>query len=310
MTKLIVAALMAALVLAAVPAAEAKAPRLTEDNDKFVLENDAVRVWFQGKKPMLKVFPAGNDSNESAYEYRFTEVVEYRDVDADGAPSNQEILSSLNLNAASGWVVERSESEENVTLNLTLTAPVRPGRLDANVTLPDMDATVSIVFHIFSEDRTVDNVSVPVTAIKYDFIVSSWPTVGGELGRLALESRVTGNLTADNATDGGSATVHSTNDTELGALTWVSNATGVTTEGENVTVPVVTRIAKIEDGMSRIVFTYDAPDLASLVHDPTIGTSGDVAESGSDDDGRCAVPAGGVLVVAVVAVAALVARRR
>lgn len=309
MTKLTVAILVTALLLAAVPAAGAQAPRLTEENDKFVLENDAVRVWFQGKKPMLKVFPAGNDSNESAYEYRFTEVVEYRDVDGDGAPSNQEVFSSLNLNAASGWDVQRSESEDNITLNLTLTAPVRVGRLDTNVTLPDTDATVSIVFHIFSEDVTIDNVTVPRTAVKYDFIVSSWPSVGDDLARLALESRVTGNITMDDATEGGSATVTTTNDTEIGALTWVSNATGVTTDGENVTVPVVTRIAMAEEGTSRVVFTYDAPDLTTLVHDPTIGTSGgDPSESGAENGNG--VPGAGMLIVAVVAVAAIVARRR
>ena len=291
-------------------AAVGKKPEASEDGDKIVLANDYVRVWFQGKKPMLKVFPA-NESNASAYEYHFTDLVEYRDVDGDGGPSNQEVVASLALNRANAWNVTRSEGEGNVTLNLTLVAPVRlaPGvQLPQNVTSPSGVANVSIVFHVFEETTTIDNVTVPRTAVKYDLVVSSWPFVNANVNRLALESLVGGMLELDNSTGLEGATVVA-NDTELGALTWVSNATGYTANG-TVDVPVRANVALEEGNMSRLVFTYDAPGLTGLVHDPTIGTSGTAAESGSGEEGGNAVPAPALVLVAMATVAAALVMRR
>ena len=318
MTMKIIAIVTAALLAAAIPgAAEAAEPQAREDDDKFVLENDFVRVWFQGKKPMLKVFPANasEDDNESSFFYKFTDLVEYRDVDSDGAPSQNEVLASLNLDKASAWTVNTSEEGDAVVLNLSMDAPVKLGRsnLTDNVSVPERDASISLVFTIRSGASTInasgENVTVPATSIKYDLYVHSWPFVNAELGRLALETKVTGDLDYDNATN--SANV-STNGTSVGALSWTSNATGVTTDGENVTVPVRTAITQGLDNETAITYTYDAADLASLLHDPTVGTTTtpeSLEESAGDDDKRVPMP-GVLLLVAVVAAAALVIRRR
>ena len=46
------------LVLAGLASAAGEPPKSSEEKDKFVLANDVVQVWFQGKKPMLRLLPA------------------------------------------------------------------------------------------------------------------------------------------------------------------------------------------------------------------------------------------------------------
>lgn len=315
-TATILTTFLLALALGAPQAAAA--PKLSEDDDKFVLENDHVRVWFQGKKPMLKLLPAASD--EASYQYDFTSVVEYRDVDGDGAVSKSEVVSSLDLHGASDWVVERSETEDAVVLNLTLTAPVKLGRGDlpagGEVPLPDRDASISLVFTIHGAATMLDagglNVSIPATSIKYDFLVHAWPFANAELDRLALETRVHGDVELENATGLDGAEVL-TNGTAVGALSWTTLAQGDTTDGARIDVPVRTAVQSDGDGATLITYTYDAADLVTLVHDPTVGvtpTAESIAEGGAPADNN-PVPGAGVLVaVAVVGATALALRRR
>lgn len=323
-------AISAALLVATLAGATAK-PALDEDEDKLVLANDHVRVWFQGKKPMLKVFPADAADEENAtgaFGYKFREIVEYNDVDGDGLPAKNEVVASLDLDRASTWSVAREVGEDNVTLTLTLVAPVRLGKdlglptdnatgnATSDVTLPgrDVPANVSIVFRIFETETTIDNVTVPETAVKYDLVVASWPFVNAELNRLALEIKVTGDLEVD---EEGEATVEA-NGTAVGALTWVTTAVGNTTEGETIDVPVEVATAGDDEGSTRLVFTYDAPRLASLVHDPTVGTTGGAGyetggptgTDGGESTGSGVPGPAFALVVAGIAAAAFGLRRR
>lgn len=324
MRQAIIPALIAAALLAATVPAGAAAPKAREEGDKLVLENDHVKVWFQGKKPMLKVFPAGNESG--GYGYKFDQVVEYRDIDGDGLPSEQEVIARLSLSSASAFEVNATEEEGRAVLNLTLTSDVKFTGAKAldNVTggapLPktgaERTATVHLNFTVWSEDATVDanntTITVPVTSVKYDFAVSSWPFVDAQNDRLALDMQLQG----DAKTGGdGNATVEA-NGTRVGALTWTTEAQGVTASGENVTVPVKAKVGAGND--SRIVFTYDAPNLATLVHDPTLGVADAQSDGGEATDGTStttggsnkAPGAGVALVVGAAGVVALAARRR
>lgn len=315
---------VAMLALAATGTAAATAPELKEDGDKFVLQNEHVSVWFQGKKPMLKVFPAALDGNESAgYGYKFTDVVEFRDLDGDGAPSQGEVVARLNLEKAASYQVERIETDDMVVLNLTLTGAVtlgKQGLVDQDVALPDRDAVVSLVFTLRSASATLEvdgvNVSVPATSVKYDFLVSQWPFVDADAHRLALETVVTGALETDNATvesDAvGAATVQG-NETALGVLTWLNTATGTTANGTAVEVPVKTKITAGANE-TRVTYTYDAAGLVTLLHDPTVGvmSTESVVEAGTDAIGEKlnTVPMPGIaLGAAVVGAAAAVLRR-
>lgn len=311
----------AALLVVAVPGG-AKPTRISEDNDKIVLENDHVKVWFQGKKPMLKVTAVGNES--ASFDYKFTQISEYRDIDGDGIPSGSEIIARLQLEKASAFDVNTTQIEGGVVLNLSITAPVKLTGSSAleNLTLPNRTATVHIVFTLRDEDATLDangtSIPVPAASIKYDLIVESWPFVDATRDRLALETRVTGKVDVAEGGAPGAATVGA-NNTTIGALTWVSTAQGRTTAGADVDVPVKTafKTDATEANVTLVVFTYDAPDLASLVHDPTVGVASaeptqDATGSG-DADAKTVkdVPALGMAaLVAVAATAAIALRRR
>lgn len=324
--------ILALLCALAVAAPAVAAPKSTEEGDKVVLQNDHVTVWFQGKKPMLKVIPTANATAEGnasgAYGYKFTEVVEYRDVDGDGAPSSNEVVASLNLDKASAWTVNRSETPEGgVVLNLTLKGPVKMGPKtdgvplpqDVNLSLPDREADVGLVFTLHDGATTVQagdgNVTVPGTSVKYDFVVNKWPFVDATATRLALVMHVEGalELVSEGGVEG--ATV-AANQTQVGVLAWLPTAQGNTTSGQTIEVPVTTS-ATAEGNVTRLVHTYDAPGLASLVHDPAIGvtpTEEAMAPAGTDDpagEDRNTVPGPAfALALAGFALVALALRRR
>lgn len=320
-------ALCAAMLAFAATASAAAAPELREDGDKFVLENEHVTIWFQGKKPMLKVFPAALAGNESAgYGYKLAEVVEYRDLDGDGAPTQPEVVARLNLEKASAYEVERVETDGSVVLNLTLRAPVtlgKPAVLDQDLALPDREAVVSFVFTLRSETVTLEasgaNVTVPATSVKYDFVVAQWPFVDAQAHRLALETIVTGTLDSENLTLEGDAVGGATvqgNETAVGALTWLNVASGTLENGTEVEVPVKTKIAA-QGNATRVTHTYDAAGLATLLHDPTVGV---ISAEGLDDaaletigDKLNTVPAPGLalgLAAVGTAAAIMIGRRR
>ncbi|HUR69077.1 MAG TPA: hypothetical protein VM370_07505 [Candidatus Thermoplasmatota archaeon] len=308
-------------------------PKMSEDKDKFVLQNDHVSVWFQGKKPMLKVMPASAPEGAEAvngFAYTFTSVVEYRDLDANGVVGANEVVASLDLHKASAWnVTSASAPDGAVTLDLRLVAPVKLGKGDLvpegapvalpnGTPLPTRDASIGLVFTIRDAATTIDaggvNATVPATSVKYDFVVDSWPFVDAAQDRLALVSKVTGALEAQNATGVEGASV-AANGTDVGALSWTTIATGNTTKGETIDVPVKATMEADAAGETTLTYTYDAADLATLVHDPTIGvvpteaaleSAADTATGALKD-----VPAPGVALAAVgVAAAALVVGRR
>ncbi len=316
--------LMTTLALAIAPLAGAAAPsaKVSEDKNKLVLENDHVKVWFQGKKPMLKVFPSGQDGeNESTgYGYKFTRLVEFRDLNGDGVPSAAEIVGTLNLHSASAFNVSQVQTDGSATLNLTLTDTVKfNGPLgDSGMPRSDAAATISIVFHIrdATETMTVDNVTfdVPRTAIKYDLIVAHWPWLDASADRLALEMDITGTLDADLESEVASASVGG-NGTEVGALTWLKTADVVLANGSAAVTNVTTSMSLASENMTRLVFAYDTPGFQSLVHDPTIG----VAESDSTTGGTTGnetggkskpVPGPGVAFLVAAAVGAVALSRR
>lgn len=330
---LLPASLAVAVLAAFIPAGAASPPEAREDGDKLVLQNDHVTVWFHGKKPMLKVFPTGNGS--ASFGYHFHEVVEYRDLDNDGLPSQAEIVARLSLEKASSFEVNiTNEADGAVLVNLSLDAPVRLGGggnpLLENVSVPDRDASIVLSFAIRDRAVTVDagdvDVEVPETSIKWDFAVKAWPFVDAARNRLALDMKVDGEAVQEGAL-GSTAAEVSTNGTAVGILTWTTSAVGTTAAGEDVDVPVKVKLAAQAAGdaatgeadanatATRIVFTYDAADLETLLHDPTIGVV--KASEGVDDVGETIadkvneVPAPGLFaLVAVVCLAATGLRRR
>lgn len=324
-TSVITLLAVVALAFAGFASAAGSAPKISEDNAKFVLSNDQVQVWFQGKKPMLRVLPgdATSENATGAFTYKFLDVVEYRDLDGNGAPSQGEVVSSLNLDRAEGWKVERTETDGSVVLNLTLTDT--PKLAKADLPKPPIDlptaqaATVGLVFTLRGEDAVIEaapvvNLTVKATSIKYDFLVKSWPFVDAANNRLALEAVVTGVAKGANLTGVNEAAVASANGTALGQLSWTTTAQGTSDAGAIVPVPVRATLSAAESGSTSIVYSYDAPGLKALAHDPTIGLAPAALQSTGGVPGAGTLkpsPAPGVLLaIGGVAVAAYALRGR
>jgi hypothetical protein len=325
-------AAVALLALAGGAAAAGAPPTVSEDNARFVLANDHVKVQFEGKKPTLRILPAdAKDANATgAFTYRFLDVVEYRDLDNNGAPSPGEVVATLNLDRADGWKAERASTDGAAILNLTLADDAKaanaPDLPKPPVGLPaDRAAQVSLVFTLRGDDATlpagVASLPVRASSVKYDLVVTKWPFLDAANDRLALESDVTGGVKGTNATGVETAAVATANGTAVGSLSWTTLAEGKTAAGATVAVPVHAALQPQSDatgaatGVTRLVFTYDAPGLASLVHDPTIGlfpTTVLGLDGGVAGAGTLKPTPGPGLVVAVgaAAVGALALRRR
>ncbi len=337
------ATLIAAVVAtASLAAGAAVKPTFKEEPNKFVLDNEVVTVWFQGKKPFLRLAPAGvpvedGDGCERAVAgnaapaaracaltLRMRELVEYRDVDDDGLPSATETVARLDFDAASGWKVEHVSDADSVVLNLTLDAPVKIGAgplAPQDLALPDRNAVVSLVFTIRSAAAEVRSgdvvVPVPATAIKFDVIVTKWPFVDAASNRLALETSVSGALEPKES-GGIAATDVEVVGASIGRVTWPTVAQGTTASDKDVDVPVRAEWrlgpsekedARSASNASRLVLTYDAPDLATIVHDPTVG----IAEVASEESAkevpnlveRLRTPAPGAIALGVAAAIAV-----
>ncbi|HEX2021658.1 MAG TPA: hypothetical protein VHH36_03045 [Candidatus Thermoplasmatota archaeon] len=336
MNRIVPLTIVLALAIGGIAAAAAKTgPKAREDSDKIVLENDEITVWFQGKKPMLHVFATGagavNGTPPVGYQYKMRDVVEYRDIDANGLPDPTEVLARLSLEKASAFEVNTTDVEGGVVLNLTLEAPVQiAGGLPVpdqapGVAVPDRTARVTLSFAIRGEDTVLSvggaNLTVPENAVKYDFVVEKWPWTDASNGRLALDVQVVGVTDAVTFAGLSGLAVEGANGTKLGAVTWTETAQGVTADGAEVEVPVKTKVVADADAANassatRIVHTYDAGNLQTLVHDPVLGVaSAQGSLDGANDtqevaDKVDAIPGPGVaLGVLALAAVALLARR-
>lgn len=308
-----------ALALALVGAAAGAAPEPTvkDEDDKVVLANAAVTVWFQGKKPMLKIFPTSGDGEADGFEFKFDRLVEFADANADGIAQDDEVRAFLNLHSASDWTVETTSTATEATLALTLDAPLKL-KAPADVDIPEVPqdqitGNVTLVFHIFGETVQVpgpNETTVPMetTKVKYDLAVNSWSWVDEANDRLAL----IGTTSAELESTGDAAATVNAEDAEVGLVAWLPTAEA-TTAGATEEIDVVTEVTAEGDG-SRIQHAFAASGFDSLVYDPIFGVASldaAVEEAGGKLDDLNPAPGAGVLAaVAVVGAAAVLARRR
>lgn len=296
------AILLIALVgAAALGDAAAQAPAIREEDDKLVLTNDTIAVWFADGRPTLTVIRASDLLGANGYEYRYTDVVEYRDVDGNGAPGDTEIVARLQLSDAN-WSVQRVETDERASLNFTLESPVELGLLPAqNVTLSDRVANVSLVF-------TLGGPTASTNAVDVDFVVAQWPFVDAD-NRLALQSFATGTIELDETNETVTAALTS-NETALGNVTWDTMAQGVGENGTAVDVPVVPAIALASENESLVVLTYDATGITGLTHRASLAIPGPAVAAESTAAKGLTVPGPGLLLgVAALAAVGLLRRR-
>ncbi|HWG89659.1 MAG TPA: hypothetical protein VNZ52_02315 [Candidatus Thermoplasmatota archaeon] len=316
-----VAALVALAFLASALAAPAlagatTAPKAREEKDKIVLENDQITVWFQGKKPMIKILPA--NKTEAAFDVKLGELVEFEDLDKNGAPSANEVRATLNLHQAKAWQITTTEEDGVVVLTMTLEAPLKYKGAVPETPLDDLVnkdrvGNVTLVFRLGSTTVTLPAGNTTLTLLptetKFDLYVNKWTWADGAKNLLALtfDAGEKGNATL--AETGPRAALGTANTTR-GYFTWLETAEAVK-DGANITVPV-TGHALDEPG--RYALVYGVGGFTSLLHDPTIGASptGEPVTETTVPENLSTVPAAGTLlaVAAVGAAAVLVARRK
>lgn len=309
-----------AMLLAAVPTAAAGAPKLTETDDKIVMSNDLVVVTFEGKRPVLHyTSPVTGDATN--YSLSFKSLVEYRDVDQNGAPSAPEVLSTLQLANASGWNVTTTDSNGVVMLNLTLVAPVTmgpggtPGGVLDNVSLPERNAEVSLVFSLRDVTAKFDQVNatpltVPASALSFAVIIAKYPLADPAMSRLALDLVSSTDVEKTLALGQESATFRVDNAT-VGSASWSAVAPGKNAQGAAMDIPVKAAVSG-----HTISLTYDMPGLGSLAHGGFAGlvpALDDESTEGAKKGilGAKSVPAPALFgIVASAAMAALALRRK
>jgi hypothetical protein len=316
--------------LLAAPLAAAGQPSAKQLDKRLVLSNDDITVWIEGNKPLLKVFSSatsgakdGADAASPAFTFHADQLVEYRDVNGDGVPADDEVLARADLTDASAWHVNVTTTSDAATANFSFDGPVKlqrtPQGLLDNVTgmLPsEGNAKLALTFTVHASPSVAGVLSLPRGAVDAQLSVLQWPWADAQNDRLALDASATGKA-ARNVTAGVGTVALSTNGTQAGDIAWSTAAHGTTTAGTAIDVPVRDVEQADANGTTRLVLTYDAPSVATVQHDAGLSlASASITPLGvgtvlGASTSKASPGAGVALTVgALAAVAAVVAWRR
>ena len=266
-----IATLFLLSVLSTVAEAKGK-PSFVNDQqgDKWVLKNDQISIWFQGKKPMLKVFRTGEDGSKTGYMLKIQQVFEK---DKDGIT-----MAVVNLESARSqdWTVSSEQGIDSTTLTMS-------GEITQTGAMGG-SGLITFVFHIDTSSSEA----------KFDVVVDDWQwkSADKDSATLALKLLVVNEVLRERADD--SVSVGS-----VGYVKWAATAKA---DGENVSVA---HEVGVEGGATHLILTFESSGSASkLEYDPTVGVT--KASSGGSASSVGAIGA----IVTVAAAAAVVARRR
>ncbi|MDD5502936.1 MAG: hypothetical protein PHH26_05675 [Candidatus Thermoplasmatota archaeon] len=218
-----------------------------EGQDRWVLNNSEISIWFQGKKPMLKVFGTGEDGNKSGYLLKMERLYE---TDAHGKETNY-----INLNAASfGWA--SSTVEENDELKLVVSGwDAFWNYADGVIPIP----TIRFIFHINTTSAEV----------KFDVVVENWAWKSADPANATLSLKM---LTVSDV-----ATQSADNEASIGGkgyMRWEKNAQAANNNGTQDSLEVQAEIGDEGSG-SHITLTFNGTGgYQTLSYDPTIGIYG------------------------------------
>lgn len=222
----------------------------TEDacRPQIALENDRVKLWFQGLRGHVQVFDLSDDTTQQAYTYQTRAVVEI----LDGVP-----VASLDLGRA--WPQASTctidEHADGVDITYTVTAQVR-----SNAAQPLGQTRATFAFHYDSTEN----------GAKFDLHVDGWPWQS-DASLLAYDFSVRSPLTIVAAENGvgfrqGTA--------PRGYIEWAPNATAHYGDGLNESA-LVQGETTMGDGNHtadvRLAFTNVTAGYAALQYDPFIG---------------------------------------
>lgn len=312
LTCIIAAVILGAPTAAARPAGD----RFTETDDRMMLDNGRVTVWFVEHQPLLSVFPSGNDAS-TGYDFAFLRIVEFRDLDGDDAPDEDEIVARLDFQRSGAFAVDRFQTDDETILNLTLEAPTQLApREGAPVAFDGAPAEVSLVFQLRPHISTLwhDGVemALPHSAVHWSLVVTHWPWLDADMHRLALETHVRedAKVHVEGPVMGATLGVMGQ---PAGVLTWTHVAEAWGADDAPRSASAEARFQTADDG-TRVTFAYVATGYARLAHHGTLGIANAAGPAPSEPvagiPGLQKVPAPAALAVAACFATAGALRRR
>lgn len=208
------------------------------------LENENVRIWFQGLKGHVKVFDNSSEEEEGLYTYNTGAVVE---TDADGNP-----VAEMNLGRAFPQTsdCEVEETEEYVNLTLTITDNVR----ETNGGFIG-EATVTFAYNFNKSEN----------GAKFDLDIVDWPWQAD--GELNYEFTVQSTWEMEVAENG----IGFENETgeDKGHIEWAENATVTYENGTQDESDVVADWNQTEGKVDvSLAFTNVTAGYVELEYDP------------------------------------------
>lgn len=219
-----------------------------------VVDNEDLRIWFQGKKGQLQVFKknSSNDGIEGKYQYKQIEIVELDEANETVARLNLENAEPMSSDCS----VERSGNWVNVTYEVT--DEVRTPGEDDGPTVGQAD--VVFVYHFNTTDDSA----------KFDLNIQEWPWQSTEEHELAYGFDVTSDWVIEPAENGLGFRDNETGESEA-FIEWAPNATAHYEDGHNETALVDSNTTGSDHHVTtQLRFTNVTAGYVELDYDPTV----------------------------------------
>jgi len=212
-------------------------PVWAEEKNRWILKNDKISVWFQGKKPMLKVFKTGEDENKSGYMVKIQEIFE---------KEKENKVASINLEQARPHDWKISSETENNTLSVFLSASIsQQGKKGGN-------ADVTLIFRINTTSAEV----------KFDLKIENWQWKSEDKENATLNLKML--VVNEKLKNEGKGNV-SVGD--KGYIKWADKAMA-----NGKTINVTSEIGEENASASHIILTFEkSGNCSTLKYDPTFG---------------------------------------
>lgn len=216
-----------------------------------IVDNDDLRIWFQGKKGQLQLHKKNvtDGSEDGSYQYKQLAI---RELD-----EGNETVAKLNLENAepmdSSCEVERTGDWVNVTYTVT------DGVADPGLGSDPDTADVTFVYHFNTNSSDA----------KFDLVVEDWPW--HQEGELVYDFEATSDEWDIEAAENGLGFRDNETGEPEAVIEWAPNATATYKDGHEEEARVNSTTEGDEDHVTvNLQFTQASPGYVELDYDPTV----------------------------------------
>lgn len=254
---------------------------------------DEVKIRYNVQAGTMKVsYETENATVETETELkvRFKEVLEFRDLDGDGAYDRNETIVARHHVPELKW---RLEGPDDVNSSSGV-----PGKRLTGIGDFRQGGSLIFVLYVYGDFAVVNGTTVRPSEAKIDIILDHFPYQANDT-RVAL--LVKSEQEREIEVQDGDASMYATSNGFAAFFTWADSALV-----DNVTMPVKTTILKssIDDDGKSTTYAIAYPRGTVVNHDPVLGIQSDDAQA------RSVPMPGAVVLAATVALVALAASRR